>query len=574
MVHANGDTLTNAGRFEMTGAGAMAWGDGGAGGADTNLYRSAANVLKTDDSLVAVGSMTANKYYGDGSTLSNIITSTAALQADINSRVSKAGDTMTGQLTTASTITVQGNAFSVGGDTLSVNSGMVGIGAAGTSNKLTVVTESAASGLLLRRNSTTPATQVRLNFSNSTSDTIGAYIASERTADATSSRLILATTEKVEVSGNQFSVGASSFAVVQGNVGVGTASPAFASGSGLEIERASTATLRIQSVSAPAAVELSADWLGTNLHLRGIQQFRVTNESSELLRLTTSGNLGIGTATPIFRSGYAAPWLTIKSDAPGLILDDTGSTTRSRYFNNNAGLLEIGQMTNDGTSAVTHLAIAHTSGNIGMGNNTPARNLSVSGGASPAFVQVTNTAAGLASGDGGYMAHDGTDMSMGNQEVGDLKLFVRNNSTQGIIIKTQGAGDFNANVGIGTITPSSRLHVVGNVTLSSNTALTTYTETKSSAAVATTYDVSWSSGSVYWLSLNDNTTLTFSGAVDGQSLTLFVKQNVGSKAITWPTILWPSATAPTLTTTAGKTDIITLVYIGGVYYGFLGGLNY
>lgn len=172
------------------------------------------------------------------------------------------------------------------------------------------------------------------------------------------------------------------------------------------------------------------------------------------------------------------------------------------------------------------------------------------------------------------MAHDGTDMSMGNQEVGDLKLFVRNNSTQGIIIKTQGAGDFNANVGIGTITPSSRLHVVGNVTLSSNTALTTYTETKSSAAVATTYDVSWSSGSVYWLSLNDNTTLTFSGAVDGQSLTLFVKQNVGSKAITWPTILWPSATAPTLTTTAGKTDIITLVYIGGVYYGFLGGLNY
>jgi hypothetical protein len=464
------------------------WTDTGLG-----LFNGApAYALDVTGGIRATSTMTASAYYGDGSNLTGVITSTAALQADINSRVSKSGDKMTGQLTTASTITVQGNAFSVGGDTLSVNSGMVGIGAAGTSNKLTVVTESAASGLLLRRNSTTPATQVRLNFANSTSDTIGAYIASERTADATSSRLILATTEKVEVSGNQFSVGASSFAVVQGNVGVGTASPAFASGSGLEIERTSTATLRLQSLSAPSAVELSADWAGTNLHLRGTQQFRVTNESSELLRLATSGNLGIGTATPIFRSGYAAPWLTIKSDAPGLILDDTGSITRSRYFNNNAGLLEIGQMTNDGTSAVTHLSIAHTSGNVG----------------------------------------------------------------------------------IGTITPASRLHVVGNVTLSSNTALTTYTETKSSAAVSTTYDVSWSSGSVYWLSLNDNTTLTFSGAQDGQSLTLFVKQNVGSKAITWPTISWPSATAPTLTTTAGKTDIISLVYIGGVYYGFLGGQNY
>jgi hypothetical protein len=71
MVHANGDTLTNAGRFEMTGAGAMAWGDGGAGGADTNLYRAAANSLKTDDS------MTASAFYGNGANLTGVIQSTA-----------------------------------------------------------------------------------------------------------------------------------------------------------------------------------------------------------------------------------------------------------------------------------------------------------------------------------------------------------------------------------------------------------------------------------------------------------------------------------------------------------------
>ncbi len=42
--------------------------------------------------------------------------------------VNVTGDTMTGQLTTTSTITVEGSAFSVGGSTLVVKNGRVGIG--------------------------------------------------------------------------------------------------------------------------------------------------------------------------------------------------------------------------------------------------------------------------------------------------------------------------------------------------------------------------------------------------------------------------------------------------------------
>ncbi|MEU6179649.1 hypothetical protein [Streptomyces coeruleorubidus] len=46
----------STGRFVILGDGKVEWGNGGAGGRDTNLYRSAANVLKTDDMLVtAVG---------------------------------------------------------------------------------------------------------------------------------------------------------------------------------------------------------------------------------------------------------------------------------------------------------------------------------------------------------------------------------------------------------------------------------------------------------------------------------------------------------------------------------------
>jgi hypothetical protein len=46
----------SSGRFVILGDGKFEWGNGGAGGRDTNLYRSAANVLKTDDMLItAVG---------------------------------------------------------------------------------------------------------------------------------------------------------------------------------------------------------------------------------------------------------------------------------------------------------------------------------------------------------------------------------------------------------------------------------------------------------------------------------------------------------------------------------------
>jgi len=71
-------------------------------------------------------------FYGDGSGLINLISSDT-------SKVLKAGDTMTGQLTLAgSTLTVTGNAFSVGGSSLSVLGGNTALGSAGYLARLTV----------------------------------------------------------------------------------------------------------------------------------------------------------------------------------------------------------------------------------------------------------------------------------------------------------------------------------------------------------------------------------------------------------------------------------------------------
>ncbi len=84
-----------------------------------------------------------------------------------------------------------------------------------------------------------------------------------------------------------------------------------------------------------------------------------------------------------------------------------------------------------------------------------------------------------------------------------------------------------------------------------------------------------SAGDTQTLTLtNAPVALTLNNPVSGVIYTLHLLQDgTGSRTVTWPTIKWTGGSAPTLTTTLGKTDIITLYYDGTSYYGS-SSLNY
>lgn len=73
-----------------------------------------------------------------------------------------------------------------------------------------------------------------------------------------------------------------------------------------------------------------------------------------------------------------------------------------------------------------------------------------------------------------------------------------------------------------------------------------------------------------------NCILTFPTAAAGKSFTLVLVQDAtGSRTVTWPAVLWPANTAPTLTTTAGKRDVFTFVCVDGTnWLGSVAGQNY
>jgi hypothetical protein len=174
-----------------------------------------------------------------------------------------------------------------------------------------------------------------------------------------------------------------------GNLGIGTTSPAFALGSGLEVERAGIATLRLENSSGSNGIEIAADSTTNGIRFYGLNNapFVFAPNATERMRLDSSGNLGIGTNSP---STYGAVVIirNQNSDARMWVRnDDAGSSSRCSYVVNASGnswSMGMGSTANNG-NALTWLT------DVGGGNNemmrlTTSGNLGLSAGNAPTQV--------------------------------------------------------------------------------------------------------------------------------------------------------------------------------------------
>jgi len=272
-----------------------------------------------------------------------------------------------------------------------------------------------------------------------------------------------------------------------GNVGIGTTGP------GARLELTTTAALETIFDSTHAGggylqferSGVGKGYIGSRYHLiagtAGFEDdFTIRVEgnlslaaggATERVFIKSDGNVGIGTTAP-------GQLLTLNGNTRGLRLQDTAGyymdTTidynRANYYEftfttHMGGLGDFDAMTIDGSGAIgmgyTNFTTAPTgkllvNGNVGIGTTGPQTKLHVHS-ASDTRISITDDTSGSTSGDGLYIRQTGVNSLIGNQETGYLALFVDNDASKGVYIKSGG------NVGIGTTAPTSKLHISGDV---------------------------------------------------------------------------------------------------------------
>jgi hypothetical protein len=133
-----------------------------------------------------------------------------------------------------------------------------------------------------------------------------------------------------------------------------------------------------------------------------------------------------------------------------------------------------------------------------------------------------------------------------------------------------GAATFAA-AGLTTLTGSETLT---NKTLT-NPTVTNYVETPFTANSSTAITIAMTNGTVQIITLTGNATITMPTATSGKSFIMFLKQDgTGSRTVTWSTVKWAGGTAPTITSTASRQDILSFFADGTNWYGVVVAQNY
>jgi len=179
-----------------------------------------------------------------------------------------------------------------------------------------------------------------------------------------------------------------------------------------------------------------------------------------------------------------------------------------------------------------------------------------------------------------------TNLSSSNILVGGTATatnFVANAGGQHIGYHTGVIGANTANAGTFTTITTGNLLTTGLYYSSNNTSIlstiynptiTNYTETTQINNIGTSYTLDLNSGTLFFLTLLSNTTITMPTATAGKSFVVILNSGTGGYSVTWTTVRWPASTAPTLTSTASKADIFTFFSDGTYWYGGTLGQNY
>jgi hypothetical protein len=300
-----------------------------------------------------------------------------------------------------------------------------------------------------------------------------------------------------------------------GNVGIGTASPneklQVTSGD-ISIRSSSGAwgSLRFGTTNSSYLTEwagIESDWEGVGVNVANLKFYTSYGSIGERMRITSGGNVGIGTTSPNIggRAGYGT--LTVRNNSTfgeieiagntsttGAVLSFYGDTTKyaemtGEYQSSTNGMMIFRTRTSGTVSEKMRITSA---GNVGIGTTSPVSALSVVGktnlGNQASGFYVTPSTLHIASSTVSQISFEdyvvtaaiaiaGDTFAFGHQNASPSYEFKHSNTYNGNYATTGTTfARFNpttsyisaGNVGIGTTSPSYKLQVAGNAAFGTN----------------------------------------------------------------------------------------------------------
>lgn len=134
------------------------------------------------------------------------------------------------------------------------------------------------------------------------------------------------------------------------------------------------------------------------------------------------------------------------------------------------------------------------------------------------------------------------------------------------------AGHTGATGATGGTGSSGSAGAAGSTGATGGTGATSIVAENDSGNSGSTLTVSFASFPNQLITMTASCTFTFSNPTNGATYNLRIVQGgSGSYTVTWPgAVKWVGGTAPTLSTTVGKVDIVTLFYNGTSYFANYG----